>query len=207
MKFFSGVDVLVYWYEYGPLVREYVVPAVFISEENEGKAPYLAPENFDYPDWWYTWIDCDSIVRKLTRQDWALIVHYFRFIYQTATGTFHRWEAKDRFRSMCHRVYQILDDDEYKPKAGRGYRKFDRTIKEIRKRIRKGEIDVAKIDPHMIYTDQEVADILQYNKETVQKMLRDGRLKGVKPSGCTWRISGQAILELMEMKPKEGNGG
>ena len=205
MKFSSGIGVLRYWYEYGPAVREYVIPAVFINEDNEGKAPFLAPENFDYPDWWYTWIDIDKIIRKLDRQDWALIVYYFKNIHQTATGTYYRWEARERFRLMCQKIYGFLDTEEYKFKNSRGYRKFSRTMKAIQSRIESGEISVEKIVSHKIYTDQEVADILRYNKETVQKMLRDGKLKGVKPSGNTWRISGQAILELMGMTPEGDN--
>jgi excisionase family DNA binding protein len=202
MKFESGVDVLVYWYEYGPAVREYVIPAVFISEDNEGKAPFLAPENFDYPDWWYTWIDLDKIIRKLTKQDWALILHYFKFIFQTATGTFYRWEAKERFRDMCQRIFEMLDDEEYKFK-NQGYRDFKRVTRRIKRRIERGEIDVTKIDPHGIYTPTEVADILRYTVPTVHTMLKAGKLKGTKPGGNQWRISGQAILDLMGITSKE----
>lgn len=201
MKFGSGKDVLRYWYEHAEAVRDYSIPAVFISEDNEGKAPFLAPENFDYPDWWYTWVDCDLIIRKLTRQDWALIIHYFKFIYQTATGTYARWEAKHRFRDMCQRIYELLDEEEYKPNQW-GYRKFERVLVRIQGRIERGEIDVARIDPHGIYTPKEVGDILRYTTETIHTMLKAGKLKGAKPGGNEWRISGQAILDLMGMDPK-----
>jgi excisionase family DNA binding protein len=199
MKFSSGIAVLLYWYDYGEAVQDYCIPAVFINEENEAKAPFLAPENFDYPDWWYTWIDVDKIIRKLTRQDWALILHYFKFIYQTATGTFARWEAKDRFRDMCGRIYDLLDDAEYKIDRS-GYSKFERVLKRIQGRIERGEIDVAAIDPHKFYTPQEVADILRYHVITIRKMLRDGKLKGAKPTGNEWRVPGKAILDLMGME-------
>jgi hypothetical protein len=33
-------------------------------------------------------------------------------------------------------------------------------------------------------------------------MLKAGKLKGAKPGGFDWRISGQAILDLMGMDPK-----
>jgi excisionase family DNA binding protein len=201
MKFSSGIAVLLYWYDYGEAVQSYSIPAVFISEDNEGKAPFLAPENFDYPDWWYTWIDVDKIIRKLTRQDWALILHYFKFIYQTATGTFARWEAKERFKDMCQRIYGMLDADEYKTDQW-GYRKFERVLMRIKGRIERGEINVAKIEPHAFYTPQEVADLLKYTVYSIYNLLKAGKLKGAKPGGNEWRISGQAILDLMGMDPK-----
>jgi excisionase family DNA binding protein len=201
MKFSSGIAVLIYWYDFGEAVQEYSIPAVFISEDNEGKAPYLSPENFDYPDWWYTWIDMDKIIRKLARQDWALILHYFKFIYQTATGTFARWEAKFRFNNMCERIYALLDEDEYKTNQW-GYRKFERVLVRIQGGIERGEIDVTAIDPHKFYTAKEVADILRYHVDSVRDMLKAGKLKGAKPGGFDWRISGQAILDLMGMDPK-----
>ena len=202
MKFSSGIDVLVYWYDYGQAVRDYVIPAVFISEDNEGKAPFLVPENFDYPDWWYTWIDMDKIIRKLTRQDWALILHYFKFIYQTATGTFYRWQSRERFKDMCQRVYAMLDTDEYKYNQW-GYRNFERVLRRIQGRIERGEIDVAGIDPHKFYTPKEVADMLRYHVDSVRTMLQAGRLKGAKPGGKDWRISGQSILDMMGMDHRE----
>ena len=204
MKFSSGIAVLLYWYDFGEAVRTYWVPGVFISEENEGKAPFLVPENFDYPDWWYTWIDLDKIIRKLTRQDWALILHYFKFIHQTATGTFNRWVARDRFRAMCQRIYELLDADEYKPKK-KGYRKFGLVLRRIKRGIERGEIDVTKIEPHGFYTPQEVAGLLKYSVKAIYTMLKAGKLRGAKPGGNEWRISGQAILDLVGMSP-EGSG-
>ena len=201
MKFSSGVSVLIYWYDYGEAVQTYSIPAVFISDEHEGKAPYLAPENFDYPDWWYTWIDCDKIIRKLTKQDWALILHYFKFIYQTEAGTFYRWEARERFKNMCQRIYSMLDADEYKTNQW-GYRKFERVLVRIQGRVERGEIDVTKIEPHAVYTPKEVADILRYHVETIHTMLKAGKLKGTKPGGNAWRITGQAILDVLGMDPK-----
>jgi hypothetical protein len=203
MKFDSGVDVLVYWYEYGPMVREYVIPAVFISEDNEGKAPYLAPENFDYPDWWYTWIDCDKIIRKLSRQDWALIIHYFKFIFQTATGTYNRWDAKYRFRDMCQRIYSMLDADEYKPNQW-GYKKFERVLRRIQGRVERGVIDMAGIDKNAVYTPKEVADMLRYTLNTIYKLLGSDKLKGFKVTG-QWRVTGQALLDMMGLDPKEAD--
>jgi excisionase family DNA binding protein len=205
MKFSSGVGVLRYWYEYGPAVREYAIPAVFINEDNEGKAPYLALENFDYPDWWYTWIDIDKIIRKLSRQDWALIIHYFKFIYHNAARAYYSWEARDRFGGMCQRIFSMLDSDEYKHDRGR-YRSFDRVMLQIKGRMERGEIDVTKIEPHGIYTATEVADILRYTTETIHTMLKAGKLKGVKPGGNEWRISGQAVLDLMGIGNKRGKG-
>jgi excisionase family DNA binding protein len=198
MKFPSGISVLLYWYNYGEAVREYVIPAVFISEDDEGKAPFIAPESFDYPDWWYTWIDCDLIIRKLSRQDWALILYYFENIHQATTGTFYRWDAKERFKDMCGRIYSMLDDVDYKPK-NKGYRRFDRVLARIKKRIKKGEIEVSKIEPHKVYTPTEVADILRYHVETIYTMLQTGKIKGVKPGTGEWRIPGQAILDLLGM--------
>lgn len=202
MKFSSGIGVLLYWYDYGEAVLSYCIPGVFIDEENIS-APFIAPENFDYPDWWYTWIDLDKIIRKLTRQDWALIIHYFKYIYQNETGTFNRWKAKHRFTEMCKRIYALLDADEYKTGDTGGYRYFERVLHRLNDMLEKGEIEVAKIEPHAFYTPQEVADILNYSIDSVYRMLQQGKIKGAKPGGHEWRVPGQSILDLFKLDPKE----
>jgi excisionase family DNA binding protein len=102
---------------------------------------------------------------------------------------------------MCKRIFAMLDADEYKFVQPR-YRKFERVLRRIQGRVERGEINVAGIDPHRFYTPKEVADILRYTTETIHVMLKAGKLKGAKPGGNEWRISGQAILDLMGMDPK-----
>lgn len=201
MKFTSGVGVLKFWYEYAQHAWEYVIPSVFISEDDEGKAPFIAPESFDYPDWWYTWHDTDLIVRKLTRPDWALIAEYFRNIYNHEAGTFYRWANKERFKELCNRVYLLLGA-EYK-KDHVVYTAWERVFTRLMNRAAKGEIEVGKIDPAGIYTVKEVADILRYDDlETLRQMLREGKLKGGRAGKGDWRILGQAILDLLGMGDK-----
>lgn len=202
MKFSSGIAVLLYWYDYGEAVKNYSIPAVFITEE-EGlsKPPYLAPEHFDYPDWWYTWVDVDKIIRKLTRRNWALILYYFKNIHQCSTGTFHRWQHKEEFKAMCHRIYQLLDADEYKTNQW-GYRKFERVLVRIKDKVERGEINVKCIDPNTVYTPKEVADMLRYTVDTIYKLLNAGKLRGFRATG-QWRITGQALLDLINTDPKE----
>jgi excisionase family DNA binding protein len=201
MKFSSGVGVLRYWYDYGEAVKNYSIPTVFVTDDEGASPPFLAPENFDYPDWWYTWVDLDKIIMRLPRSDWALILHYFRFIYKEATGTFYRWEQSERFKDMCERIFDMLDDDEYKT-DGWGYRSFERTLQEIKGRVERGEIDVKGIEKGKVYTPQEVADLLRYTPDTIYRLLKARKLEGFKP-GKEWRITGEAILALINTDPRE----
>ena len=198
MKFPNGISVLTYWYEYGDAVREYVIPAVFIHEDEVGKPPFLAPENFDYPDWWYTWVDIDKIIsKKLGKKDWALILYYFRMVYKNEVGVFYRWNHNKAFRNLCGRIYSLLSD-EYKPAPQRLYRKFPRVVRSLKRKVEGGIIDVTKIEPHKAYTVQEVMDILSYGRGTIEKLMRDGRLEvfRITPKSHP-RITGQSILNLM----------
>ena len=54
----------------------------------------------------------------------------------------------------------------------------------------------------LVYTPKEVADILRYHVETIHTMLKAGKLKVTKPGGNAWRITGQAILDVLGMDPK-----
>lgn len=203
MKFSSGKAVLLFWYDYHDAVKNYSIPAIFINDEDVPKPPYLAPEHFDYPEWWYTWIDVDKIIQKLTRSDWALIKHYFNAIYNPDRSDkfeLNRWRGKDDFRDMCQKIFFMLDDDVYKTNQW-GYRKFERVLHRIRGRIERGEIDVAKIDRDGIYTPKEVAEILRYEVKTIYTMLKAGKLRGFQP-GSEWRVTGQAILDLMNTDPR-----
>jgi hypothetical protein len=205
MKFSSGVGVLKYWYTYAEHAFSYVMPSVFISEDDEGKAPFLAPEHFDYPDWWYTWHDCDLIIRKLTKQDWALIIKYFKEVHDTEAGVFYRWPHKERFKDMCDRIY-ILLGAEYRKEKSKPYTAFNRVLARLVGRVKEGEIDLSKVDPDKIYTAKEVADLLRYHTDTITQLLREGKLKGGRAGDYgEWRILGQSIIDLLLGGGNENN--
>ena len=204
MKFPTGISVLTYWYEYGDAVREYSIPAIFIHEDDIAKPPYLAPEHFDYPDWWYTWVDVDKIILKLTKTDWALILYYFRMVYKNEVGAFYRWKGKEQFKETCRRIYAMLSDD-YKPKQiGRSkYKRFDSTSKDLHKRVERREINVDLIEESRVYTVKEVAEMLRYSVVTIRKMIYSGKLKAFQVGEHgDLRVTGKALLDLI--KPVRG---
>lgn len=48
-----------------------------------------------------------------------------------------------------------------------------------------------------LFRPDEVADILCLSRRTVYRMIRDGRLSGVRLGSGPWRISRESILNLM----------
>lgn len=49
----------------------------------------------------------------------------------------------------------------------------------------------------MYITVKQAADQLKLKPETVTKMIREGRLKGIKLGGRVWRVAEQSIKELL----------
>ena len=54
-----------------------------------------------------------------------------------------------------------------------------------------------KIDLPKVYTAKEAAEILRVSRETVQRYLYTGQLKGAKVGKC-WRITEAALNDLLE---------
>ncbi len=48
-----------------------------------------------------------------------------------------------------------------------------------------------------LFRPDEVADILCLSRRTVYRMIRDGRLAGVRLGSGPWRIARESILNLM----------
>lgn len=48
------------------------------------------------------------------------------------------------------------------------------------------------------YRPDEVAAFLRLSRRTIYRMIRDGRLPGIKVGKTPWRISRQAFVNLME---------
>lgn len=195
MKFYSGKGVLEYWYNYGYAVKNYSTPGIFISEEDEIAQQQIRPEDCDYPDWWYTWIDIDKIIMKLSRKEHLIIIYYFTKVYDI-TGEYEKWSKKDEFTALCDKVYRFLDAEEYKPVRDYRYSAFERTLFIIRQRIERGIILTDGIDKDKMYTVEEVANILRFTDETIRKALLSGELYGFKLNH-QWRIPGSSLLKLI----------
>jgi excisionase family DNA binding protein len=56
---------------------------------------------------------------------------------------------------------------------------------------------------HKYYKPQEVADILNVNRETILRMCRNPELKFGTKIGNLWRISEQDLEELKKTKKRE----
>jgi excisionase family DNA binding protein len=58
-----------------------------------------------------------------------------------------------------------------------------------------------EIKPNAVYTAQEAAQILSLNHLTVLKYIRAGKLQATKLGERWYRISGQALLQFMQIQP------
>jgi excisionase family DNA binding protein len=57
-----------------------------------------------------------------------------------------------------------------------------------------------EIKLNAVYTAQEAAQILSLNHLTVLKYIREGKLQATKIGDRWYRISGQALLQFMNMQ-------
>lgn len=189
-KFNQGITALRFWFEQGDAAREYSLPAVFLDENEVATTP--PPQVFDYPDWWYVWVDLDKLVVKLSAIDQYLVFYYFERIYNHDKNAFHRWKRKEDFKATCYKFFLMLPE-EYQGEDGLNLKKILSTINEG---IRKGEIKLEEIKPDFYYTPQEVAFILRFSVQTIHKALKEGKLKGLKVG--QWRIKGQHLIDFIE---------
>ena len=201
MRFSSGEAVFRFWCDYGYAVKNYSMPAVFISEEEDVPPPSINPENCDYPDWWYMWVDIDKIIHKLPDRYHPIIVYYYNEIHDSDDPlAFRLWNMRNEFHKMCDLIFAMLDAKDYKkakkPRADK-YRMYERTHNVLLERAERGEIDMKGIDADLLYTVDEVAALLRYSKATIRRLLREGKLKGYKAVE-SWRISGEDIINLLK---------
>jgi excisionase family DNA binding protein len=197
-KFSQGITALQYWYRRGNDAREYSLPAVFLDENEVSYTP--PPAVFDYPEWWYVWIDLDRIIERLHKAEKLLIYHYFTNIHNHDRGAFHRWQYKEEFKLTCYKLWLMLPE-EYQ---GDAPIKIDRMLATIQLSIKKGELVLRTIQPSALYTAQEVADMLRYSVRTIQSVLRSGKLPGLQlKQGGEWRILGQSLLDFINQPAKE----
>lgn len=195
-KFTQGISALTYWYEHGDDAREYSLPAVFLDENEVATTP--PPQVFDYPDWWYVFIDIDKLVNKLTYQEKALVLYYFTYIYQNERGAFYRWQRKEDFKKLCYKFFLML------PEEYQGTTKLNvkRVLNNIHEGIRKGDIKLEDINALRFYTPQEIAYILGCSDITIYKLLKKGDIIGLKV-GSMWRVRGQHLLDFINQPVTE----
>jgi excisionase family DNA binding protein len=194
-KFTRGIQALVFWFEHGEQARQYSLPAVFLDENDVATTP--PPQVFDYPDWWYVWVDLDIAINKLERYEKKLISQYFLGVYEHGQKAWYRWRQREEFKLACASFFLTL------PIEYRGERSISiySVLRVIKKRIRKGVIKLEKIKPDYFYTAQEVAYILRYSDQTIHELLKTGRLKGLKVG--QWRIKGSHLLEFINQPVTE----
>lgn len=200
MKFYRPIDAMNFWYDHSAAAINYGMPGIFVFGEEEIIITDINPENSDYPDWWYIWLDLDMAINKLPKVSWALIFHYYKYIYKGERGIFYRWRKREMFRSYL-KIFFDLISDEYK-KESPGCLAFSGTIKNIQNEIKEGKINMEDIKPEKNYTVSEVSEYLRLHEVTVRRMLREERLIGFRLAH-SWRIPGRAILTLIGMNPKE----
>jgi excisionase family DNA binding protein len=200
IKFYSGRRVIDYWFLYGYAVKNYAIPGVFITDDDEAQVPSITPEQCDYPDWWYTWVDIDKIIGKLSHTEHLLIIYYCTKVFSpekyVGDLNLEQWNKRGEFKNLCNKVYRLLDDEEYKPIREYHYKNFSQTLSTIHSRIERGVIDVTSILKDEFYTVPEVAKMLKYKEDTIRRILRSGELQGFKLSG-EWRIAGSTLLKLI----------
>lgn len=188
-KFTQGITALQFWFGHCEAAREYSLPAVFLDENEVATTPI--PQVFDYPDWWYVWLDLDKLVNSLSTDDRSLVAHYFQNIFNHDKLTWHRWKRKEDFKVTCYKFFMKLPK-EYR---GKTVLNISKVLASIHDSVKKGEIKLEEIKPDFFYTAQEVAYILRYSDQTIHELLKSGRLKGVKIG--QWRIKGEHLLEFI----------
>lgn len=186
-KFHRAVDALCWWYEHLEAARSYGQGCIPPPEDDEMVDQSI--ENWDYPDWWYTWLDLDMIfTRRFTETEQRIMSYYLIYVLGGEAGTFYRWKQKDKFNDLMRKLWAILPGT---------YRGYDKKVHYARPK--KGEVNVAGISPEKYYTTQEVADLLRFHKNAVLSWIKDHGLKALKSPGETfrYRILGQDLIDFL----------
>lgn len=72
--------------------------------------------------------------------------------------------------------------------------------------MRKGN-EVAVMGQRRFYRPDEVAQLLQLSRRTVYRLIRDGRLAGVKWGKGPWRIPAEIVKGLVPQQAVKNQGG
>lgn len=108
MKFNSGRLALVVWYELIEPALEFGLPSLPLVLNDQVDEQV---KEWDYPDWWYEWVELNKTVEKLGRKDKAVVASYFSTIYKQAKGRFYSWPHRGRWNWVTRRYYELLPDE------------------------------------------------------------------------------------------------
>jgi len=187
-KWSRAVDALCWWYDHLDAARTYGQGCIPPPEDDEMVDQSI--DNWDYPDWWYTWLDLDIIfTRRFTEQEQVIMSYYLVYVFGGDAGTFYRWKQKDKFNDLMRKLWSLLPDT---------YRTYDTRLRHARPK--KGETDVAGIDPGKYYSVQEIAETLRFSKDAVLYWIKVHGLKALKSPGKTgfqYRIHGQDLIDFL----------
>ena len=67
------------------------------------------------------------------------------------------------------------------------------------------ETNASDIDTSRMYTVKEVASYLRFSTTYVRDLIREGRIKGVKPTGGQIRIPGAEVVRVVGGVQREGS--
>jgi len=187
-KWSRAVDALCWWFEHVDAARDFGQGCIPPPEDDEMIDQSI--ENWDYPDWWYTWVDLDKILTKrFTEKEQRVMSYYLVYVYKGDSGAFYRWKENALFNEAMKKFWTMIP-----PEYRDGYRPVHYA------RPGKGEICVAAIDPGKYYTTKEVAEILRFHVNAVLGWIRDHGLKVFKSpgkSGFSYRILGSDLIDFL----------
>jgi excisionase family DNA binding protein len=61
-----------------------------------------------------------------------------------------------------------------------------------------GRLSMELINPKRFFRPDEAANILDLSRRTIYRMMRDGRINGVKWGGGPWRIPRESLAMLLQ---------
>ena len=197
LKFTSGEKILEFWYTKGQEALEFGIPGVYMVEGTIYVD--IPPQCWDYPDWWYVWVDINKLIESLEWFDKKLIHYYFSniFSYKGVVSAFYRWRDHKKYQELADKIYMSVSEE------FRWFKQFDELVLEnrmhfMRKKLKKGDMSM-DVDKDKMYTVEDVSVLFNYSQATIREILRRGVLKGIKlHEKGSWRIPGKTILEFYE---------
>jgi len=186
-RFVRAVDALVWWHEHTDAARDFGQGCIPPPEDDEMIDQSI--NNWDYPDWWYSWLDLDMLfVKRFTDKEQGVMSYYLIYVYKGEPGTFYRWREKDLFNAAMRKLWSLLP-----PEYRDGY------IRLHYARPKKGEVSVAGIDPNKYYSTKQVAEVLGFHQNAVLSWIKDFNLKALRTPGGTfhYRILGADLIEFL----------
>jgi excisionase family DNA binding protein len=185
-KWNKPADALVWWFEHVFAARDFGQGCIPPPEDDEMIDQSI--ENWDYPEWWYTWLDLDRLfTRRFSQQEQRIMSYYLIYVYKGESGAFYRWRENNKFIAIMKKLWKLIPPD---------YKDYSRIH---HARPKKGEIDVSAIDPDKFYTTEEVANILRFTKSAIHSWIRDHGLKAFKTPGKVYhyRILGSDLVNFL----------